>query len=110
MIVELLIINFILCFIIEYSGFVDTFKIKIYKIFFKKELDNPRSISIKPFDCCLCMSFWCTLAYLIIFHKMFFLYIIGYSCANSLLTMFTAPFFRNLDYNYAKIIKYFNKK
>lgn len=61
-IVDLFMIGVIISFIIDLSGIVDSFKrlivVKLLK--FKSAY-----ISLKPFDCSLCMTFWVGLAYLI---------------------------------------------
>lgn len=63
-IVDLFMISVIISFIIDLSGIVDSFKrlivVKLLKF-------NNANISLKPFDCSLCMTFWVGLAYLIAF-------------------------------------------
>ena len=61
---NLLMITTIACFIVDLSGFVNSIK----RLFLRKLglPVTPESLNWKPFDCSLCMSFWCGLAYLII--------------------------------------------
>lgn len=60
---ELLLLATVVVFIIDISGIVDTFK---------RALSRWLSVKIeriKPFDCSLCMVWWCGLAYLIAFGR-----------------------------------------
>lgn len=63
MILQILMINIILCFIIDISGIIDTFKGWIWKWLFKDK--TYREYRLKPFDCSLCMCFWAGLIWLI---------------------------------------------
>ena len=61
MIIDLLLIAVIVSFIIDISGFIDSVKkLIIVKIL---KFDN-YDISLKPFDCSLCLTFWFGLLYL----------------------------------------------
>lgn len=64
-IVNLLLTTLLVCYIIDLSGFINSIK----KFIINKILNikaNPEDISLKPFDCSLCMSWWCGLIYLLI--------------------------------------------
>lgn len=60
----LLLITVSCVFIIDLTDFVDSVKIGIWKWVWKDKREY-RDFRIKPFDCSLCMSFWCGLIYLI---------------------------------------------
>lgn len=59
-IVNLLYISFICVLIIDFSGIIDTIKSLI-----KRTLKINGEIRLKPFDCSLCATWWCSLIYLI---------------------------------------------
>lgn len=58
-IITYLIIQILICFVIDVSGAVDS----LFKPLIKRILRIPlqKDISIKPFDCSLCLGFWCNL-------------------------------------------------
>lgn len=61
--IDLLLIAVIISFIIDLSGIVDSLKkLLINKILGFKDYN----ISLKPFDCSLCMTFWTGLLFIII--------------------------------------------
>lgn len=75
-IINLFLITAIICYIVDLSGFIDTIKITILKyIFAYKDKQtgtlyniknpDPSSLTIKPFDCSLCMTWWTNLIYLL---------------------------------------------
>lgn len=68
MILDLFLITVTVCFIVDLSGFVDYVKNRIVKFIRGFQVQNERKIyyRIKPFDCSMCMTWWCGLAYLII--------------------------------------------
>lgn len=63
MIFDLFCITVIVCFIVDISGVVDSIKGAIVRFITGSKL--PFNFSIKPFDCSLCMSWWCGLIYLL---------------------------------------------
>lgn len=83
---ELLILQVIIVFVIDISGFINTIKRFISKLLINTELDN---YSIKPFDCSLCMTFWCGLIY-ILCHQVFNIVFIGWICLLAFLTPITS--------------------
>lgn len=62
--IELLIINVIICFIVDISGVIDSIKYGIWKWVFNGKRDY-QEFRLKPFDCSLCMTFWIGLIYII---------------------------------------------
>ena len=66
MILNLLLINLILSYIIDVSGAVDSIKSFLKRILTKGKMSDP-NYSLKPFDCSLCMTFWVSLIYLLVF-------------------------------------------
>lgn len=55
MILKLFCITLIVVFVIDHSGIIDTIKGALAKWL------KVREVRIKPFDCSLCMSWWCGL-------------------------------------------------
>ena len=55
MILKLFYITLIVVFVIDHSGMIDTIKGALAKWL------KVREVRIKPFDCSLCMSWWCGL-------------------------------------------------
>lgn len=66
MIKELILLTCVICFIIDVSGFIDEFKIFAFRFIYGNTVKY-REFSIKPFDCSLCATWWCTLIYAFIF-------------------------------------------
>ena len=68
-ILDLILLTIIICFIVDVSGFInDGIKPLIANIINRNSniKINPESINIpKPFSCSLCMTFWCSLGYLL---------------------------------------------
>ena len=62
---KLLTINLVLILVIDMSGFVPEFKRLISKWLTKDHISTD-SYRLKPFDCSYCMTFWCTMLYIII--------------------------------------------
>lgn len=62
MILDILLIDIIVCIIIDISGIIDEIKIMIWKWLRKEPYKEYR---LKPLDCSLCMSFWIGLIYII---------------------------------------------
>lgn len=66
---NILLIAIICVFIIDISGFVDFWKIKLWNWTF----DNSKpykDYTLKPFDCSFCMTFWTSLTYTLIIHHL----------------------------------------
>ena len=68
MIIELILIQLIIVFIIDLSGVVDSIKLFISKHLTKNKIVTT-NFSIKPFDCSLCTTWWIGLIYLLICHS-----------------------------------------
>lgn len=83
MAVDLFLIAVIVCFIIDCSGIVESVKRGIVKVVFRKIRST--NFRIKPFDCSLCMTFWCCLFYAYISHHLTIL-VFAYICLLSHLT------------------------
>ena len=58
--INILTITVICCYILDISGFIDEIKQRIMKW-----LSIKQEISLKPFDCSLCMSHWINLFYIL---------------------------------------------
>ena len=80
---ELLLICAIIIFICDLSDAIDNLVIPIIKRAFN--IPKNANISIKPFDCSLCLSFWIGLLYLLIQHA-FTIPNIAYACLLAYLT------------------------
>lgn len=92
------IISFIFAFI-SYSGFVEQFKVLLWKLFNGKI--QYRYYSLKPFDCCLCSTWWTVLIYGL-FTNVSFLYVILISA----MAAYSSPIVsRLLDYIFNLITK-----
>lgn len=109
LIINLLIIN-ISCLIFIWSGFPDTIKKIWFKIRYPKRAYN--YITLKPFDCPLCLTFWTTLIFLYLTNG-FSLIIIFYSLLNSFLATILYPILEIVSLAYyqltVKIKKYLEK-
>ena len=68
MIIELILIQLIIVYIIDLSGAVESFKLFISKYLTKNKIVTT-NFSIKPFDCSLCSTWWIGLIYLLICHS-----------------------------------------
>jgi len=64
-IINLLLIQLIIVFIIDLSGVMNSIKIALSKWLTKGKVAST-GFNIKPFDCSLCMTFWIGLIYLLI--------------------------------------------
>ena len=76
--IELLALAFIVVYIVDETGIVDSFK-----AFLKRWLNTKSDISLKPLDCSLCMTHWVCLAYVLLFGTLdifVYLYILFLSC------------------------------
>lgn len=61
--INLLLIQFIVVFIVDDSGVIDSIKRLISRILTKGKIETT-DFDIKPFSCSLCMTFWIGLIYL----------------------------------------------
>lgn len=64
-ILDLILIQIIVCMIVDLSGIIDSIKTAISKILTKGKISTT-DFDIKPFSCSLCMTFWTCLIYLFI--------------------------------------------
>lgn len=65
MCIDLLMIAIIVCFIVDISGIIDSVKRMIWKWIFNDKIVYS-DFRLKPFDCSLCLTFWCGLIYLFV--------------------------------------------
>lgn len=75
---ELLALAFIVVYIVDETGIVNSFK-----SFIKKWLNTKSDITLKPLDCSLCMTHWVCLVYVLLFGTLdifVYLYILFLSC------------------------------
>ena len=82
--INLLLLQLIVVFIVDISGVMDSIKYAISKLLTKGVIKT-LNYRIKPFDCSLCMTFWVGLIYIIITHKITITYI-AFICLLSALT------------------------
>ena len=66
MILDLILIQLIIVFLIDLSGAITSLKLFISKHLTKGKIVSA-DFSFRPWDCSLCMTHWCCLLYLIIF-------------------------------------------
>ena len=85
--IKLLLISLIVVFIVDISGAIESLKSGIKWVLTKGKM-NHSNYSLKPFDCSLCMTFWCCLLYLYLVGE-FTLPYIAFTC---LLATFTGLF------------------
>jgi hypothetical protein len=101
--IELILIQFIVVFIVDISGFIDTVKEKLSKL-----LTNNRIVTtnyrIRPFDCSLCANFWTSLIYLLVTHQFTIPYI-AFVCLMSGTTTLTKDIFFTLSDCITKILQ-----
>ena len=102
MIKTLILINISLTFLIDQSGFINEFKIWLKKVLTKGKMSDP-SYSLKPFDCSLCMTFWVSLIYLLVFN-LFSIENFMLVCLSSWFSQFTNDFFYMFKAVWVKII------
>ena len=62
---RLLLIEVIVCFIVDCSGFIISLKSFILKMLHLPK-SRPQDLPLKPFDCSLCMTWWTGLIYLLV--------------------------------------------
>lgn len=69
---NILVINLALILAIDLSGFIPSVKRLISKWLTKNQIETD-SFRIRPFDCSYCMTFWCTLLFIIVTGQFTFL-------------------------------------
>lgn len=69
---NILVINLALILVIDLSGFIPSVKRLISKWLTKNQIETD-SFRIRPFDCSYCMTFWCTLLFIIVTGQFTFL-------------------------------------
>ena len=62
---DLLLIQVIVVCIVDISGFIDSVKSGIKWVLTKGRMSSS-DYRLKPFDCSLCMTFWCCIIYLLV--------------------------------------------
>ena len=87
----MLLITFVVVFIIDNPGVIDSIKKWIWKRYIK--IGDYNNINLKPFDCSLCSTWWINLIYIAITGKFSILYI-AFSALLSLLASNIADFQR----------------
>lgn len=65
MIINLILLTFITCFIIDVSGIMNDIKKFILNRILKMKSEDISAIRLKPFDCSTCMCFWGGVIYLL---------------------------------------------
>ena len=65
---KLLLIEVIVCFIVDCSGFIYSLKSFILRVLHLPK-SRPQDLPLKPFDCSLCMTWWTGLIYLLVTHS-----------------------------------------
>lgn len=68
MIIDLILIQLIIVFIIDLSGAVESLKLFISKILTKEKIQTT-NFDLRPFTCSLCSTWWIGLIYLLICHS-----------------------------------------
>lgn len=101
MIIKLLLLTLICTLIVDISGFINSIKTLLAKVLGCQWYQ----ITIKPFDCSLCSSFWCGLIYLLYNHSLTIEYLFV-----TLLFAALTPIVKELFYTISelllKILKY----
>lgn len=110
-ILKLIIIQIIIVFIVDLSGFITSLK-----LFISNKITNGKmsttNFSLKPFSCSLCMTWWIGLLYILLIHH-FTIPLIGVVCLLAFLTPVTMNFLllikdlinKLLDTIYENVIK-----
>ena len=102
MIINLLLINLIISYIIDISGVVDNIKSTIKKVLTKGKMSDP-NYSLKPFDCSLCMTFWISLMYVYLVGQ-FDIYGLFLACANSYVVQFSKDLYLLIKDIFTKVL------
>ena len=102
MIINLLLINLIISYIIDISGVMDSIKSTIKKLLTNGKMSDP-NYSIKPFDCSLCMTFWVSLLYVYLIGQ-FSIYGLFLACANSYVVQFSKDLYLLIKDIFVKVL------
>ena len=106
---NLLIMQLVLVFILDLSGIMLYIKKLIWKILYgKKTVDLSYKLSLKPFSCSLCMTWWFGLIWLLV-AKDFTMLNIGYVALLSYLTTFSKELILTLNDLLIKLLTLINK-
>ena len=81
--IKLLLIAFMVVFIVDQSGIIDSIKYGIWKLFVK--VGDYHNIPLKPFSCSLCSTFWSCIIYLLIVGQ-FTIPTLAFTCLLAFLT------------------------
>ena len=95
MLIKLLLIQWIIVFIIDISGVIDSLKSFIAKILSNGRIKST-DFRIKPLDCSLCSTFWVSVIFLLVTHC-FTLPYIAFVCLMSATTSLTKDLFYTLN-------------
>lgn len=100
--IELLIINVIICFIVDISGVIDSIKYGIWKWVFNGKRDY-QEFRLKPVDCSTCMTFWIGLLWITIYGQ-FNLINLLFVCLFSMLSEQLTMLLQTIQYLIHKLI------
>ena len=101
--INLIFINIAIVFLIDQSGFINEFKSWLKKVLTKGKMSDP-GYSLKPFDCSLCMTFWVSLIYLLVFQGINCIKGFMLVCLSSWLSQFTNDLFNMFKAVWVKLI------
>lgn len=100
--INLILINIIVVFLIDQSGFINEFKSWLKKLLTNGKMKDS-NYSIKPFDCSLCMTFWTSIIYLLIINNLT-IESFALICLSAWLTTFTNDIYIVIKEMWTKII------
>ena len=103
MVIDLILINLILIYGLDISGFIQELEIGLAKWLKVKEITIP-----KPFSCSTCMTFWCGLLYLLIANS-FTLPWIGFVCLLSFMSRTVSQILMTIRDVINEYINYFQR-
>lgn len=83
-IINLILIQFIVVFIVDLSGFIPNIKSFVSRLLTKHEFN----FSLKPFDCSLCLTFWVGIIFVLVTSQ-FTIPVLFYICILSFFTPVT---------------------
>ena len=100
--INLILINIIVVFLIDQSGFIVEFKSWFKKLLTKGKMSDS-NYSLKPFDCSLCVTFWVSLIYLFIINGLT-IESFALVCVSAWLTTFTNDIYIVVKEMWTKLI------
>lgn len=103
----ILIMTCSIVYIVDLSGFTDTWKEWLSKILTKGKITTS-NYSFRPFSCSLCMTFWCGLIYLFVTNS-FTIPMFGYVCLMSYLSDYIRQTILVMEHILNKIITYLSQ-